>query len=88
MLTYLELKFTDEVTRYMYLHFIKFAPKIDEQPFLFKARGGGGREVKKFDFLILCLWSTLVEADLVKPKLATKEIALTQKMRFTFFIEI
>ena len=50
--------------------------------------GGGASRVKKFDFLILCLWSTLVEADLVEPKLATKEIALTQKLRFTFFIEI
>ena len=54
-----------------------------------KARGGGGgRGVKKFDFLIFCLWTTQVEADLVEPKLATKQIALTQKMRFTFFIEI
>ena len=49
---------------------------------------GRGQGVKKFDFLILCLWSTLVEADLVDPKLATIEIALTKKMRFTFFIEI
>ena len=51
-------------------------------------RPEGGQGVKKFDFLILCLWPTLVEADIVEPKLATKEIALTQKMRFTFFIEI
>ena len=54
-----------------------------------KARGGGGGQgVKKFDFLILCLWSILVEADLVEPKLAAKEIAFTQKVRFTFSIEI
>ena len=53
-----------------------------------RPEGGGGRGVKKFDFLILCLWLTLVEADLLEPKLGTKEIALTQKMRFTFFIEI
>ena len=50
--------------------------------------GGGGQGVKKFDFLILCLWTILVEADLVEPKLATKEIAFTQKVRFTFSIEI
>ena len=54
----------------------------------FKKTNYGQREgqgVKKFDFLILCLWSTLVEADLMEPKLAAREIALTQKMRFTFF---
>ena len=49
---------------------------------------GGGAGVKKFDFLILCLWSILVEADLVEPKLVAKEIAFTQKVRFTFSIEI
>ena len=53
-----------------------------------KARGEGGQGVKKFDFLILCLWSILVEADLVEPKLAAKDIAFTQKVRFTFSIEM
>ena len=47
-----------------------------------------GSRGQKFDFLILCLWSILVEADLVEPKLAAKEIAFTQKVRFTFSIEI
>ena len=47
---------------------------------------GGGPGVKKFDFF--CLWLTLVEADLVEPKLAAKEIASTQKLRFTFSFEI
>ena len=49
---------------------------------------GGVKVVKKFDFLILCLWSILVEADLVELKLAAKEITFTQKVRFTFSIEI
>ena len=53
-----------------------------------KARGGRDQGVKKFDFLILCMWSILVEADLVEPKLAAKEIAFTQKVRFTFSVEI
>ena len=53
-----------------------------------RPEGGGGKGVKKFDFLILCLWSILVEADLVEPKLAAKEIAFAQKVRFTFSIEI
>ena len=50
--------------------------------------GGGGQGVKKFDFLILCMWSILLEADLVEPKLAAKEIAFTQKVRFSFSVEI
>ena len=49
---------------------------------------GGGRGVKRFDFFSFCLWLTLVEADLVEPKLAAKEIAFTQKLRFTFSFEI
>ena len=51
-------------------------------------RPEGGQGVKKLDFLILCLWLILVEADLVEPKLAAKEIAFIQKVRFTFSIEI
>ena len=51
-------------------------------------RPEGGQGFKKFDFLILCMWSILVEADLVEPKLAAKEIAFTQKVRFTFSVEI
>ena len=51
-------------------------------------RPEGGQGVKKFDFLILCMWSILVEADLVEPKLAAKEIVFTQKVRFTFSVEI
>ena len=53
-----------------------------------KARGGGGSSSQKFDFLILCLWLILVEADLVEPKVAAKEIAFTQKVRFAFSIEV
>ena len=53
---------------------------------LIKARGvSRGQKIK---FLIFCWWSTLIEVGLVEPKLAAKEIALTQKMRFTFSIEI
>ena len=55
---------------------------------MLRPEGGGGQGVKKFDLLILCLWSILVEADLVEPKLAAKEIAFTQKVRFTFSIEM
>ena len=51
-----------------------------------RPEGGGGRGVKKFDFF--CLWLTLVQADRLEPKLAAKEIALTQKLRLTFSFEI
>ena len=55
---------------------------------MLRPEGGGDQGVKKFDFLIVCMWSILVEADLVEPKLASKEIAFTQKVRFTFSVEI
>ena len=47
-----------------------------------------GQGSKNSTFLNFCLWLTLVEADLVEPKLAAKEIAFTQKLRFTFSFEI
>ena len=54
---------------------------------IFKARGGVEGS-KNLTFFCFCLWLTLVEADLVEPKLAAKGIAFTQKLRFTFSFEI
>ena len=55
---------------------------------LFTSLRPEGGVSKNSIFLILCLWTILVEADLVEPKLAAKEIVFTQKVRFTFCIKI
>ena len=46
------------------------------------------QKIEFFYFLKNFLWLTLVEADLVEPKLAAKEIAFSQKLRLTFSFEI